>query len=524
VDSTVDQRIARAAGVVMFGFLIANLTGLVRQMMVLAAFGTSASLDAYFAAARLPTLLFSLLAGGALASAFVPTFTGLLAGNAREAAWRLASSVGNLITIALTAFAGLVFVLAPWLVTHIVAPGFDDAAQIALTVDLLRILLLSPIIFGISGMLMGVLNAHHHFLLPSLAPAMNNLGVIAGVVLLVPRLGIYGLAWGAVLGAVLHLAIQLPGLRHRRARYHPSLGLSDPSVRQVFRLMAPRLLSVGVVEINFLVNAIIASGLPTGSLTALTNAFTIMLMPQALIAQSTAIAALPTFSTQAARGALGELRLTLARTLRGVIFLALPATLGLMLLRTPIVGMLFERGAFTPESTELVAWALLWYAVGLPAHAVLEVVVRAFFALKDTLRPVLVSLVAMGLNVVLSLTLTLAFARVGWQPVGGLALANSLATTIEATLLVILIRRRLDGLAWRSIERGVLAAVGASAVMVVGLMAWIGMSQGSGYLLVGLGGVLLGGGLYYLTARLLRSPEAEQLPKMILPSRGSPRL
>jgi putative peptidoglycan lipid II flippase len=195
-----------------------------------------------------------------------------------------------------------------------------------------------------------------------------------------------------------------------------------------------------------------------------------------------------------------------------------------MLLRTPIVGMLFERGAFTTESTELVAWALLWYAVGLPAHAVLEVVVRAFFALKDTLRPVLVSLVAMGLNVVLSLTLTLAFARVGMQPVGGLALANSLATTIEATLLVILIRRRLDGLAWRSIERGVLAAVGASAVMVAGLMAWIGMTQGSGYLLVGLGGVLLGGGLYYLTARWLRSPEAEQLPKMILPSRGGPRL
>jgi putative peptidoglycan lipid II flippase len=347
---------------------------------------------------------------------------------------------------------------------------------------------------------------------------MNNLGVIAGVLVLVPRMGIYGLAWGYVLGAALHLVIQLPALRHRQARYHATLGLSDPSVRQVFRLMAPRLLSVGIVEINFLVNAIIASGLPTGSLTALTNAFIIMLMPQALIAQSTAIAALPTFSAQAASGALGELRLTLARTLRGVLFLVLPATLGLMLLRTPIVAMLFQRGAFTAESTSLVAWALLWYTVGLPAHAVLEVVVRAFFALKDTLRPVLVSLVAMGLNIILSLTLTGAFARLGWQPVGGLALANSLATTVEAMALVILIRRRLDGLAWRQIQRGVLAAVGASTVMTVGLIAWIAVSQDRSDLLVGLGGVLLGGGLYYLAARRLRAPEAEQLPRLIRPA------
>jgi len=520
VDGTVDQRIARAAGLVMFGFLVANLTGLLRQMMVLATFGTSASLDAYFAASRPPTLLFSLLAGGALASAFVPTFTGLLTHEQRDRAWRLASAVANLITLALVFFAAVVFAFGPWIVTHIVAPGFTDPDQIALTVQLLRILLLSPILFGLSGLLMGILNAHQHFLLPSLAPAMNNVGVIAGVIFLVPRMGIYGLAWGAVVGAALHLVVQLPGLRHRQARYHPTLGLDDPSVRQVFRLMAPRLLSVGIVEINFLVNAIIASGLPTGSLTALTNAFTIMLMPQALIAQSTAIAALPTFSAQAARGALGELRLTLARTLRGVLFLALPATLGLVLLRTPIVAMLFERGAFTRQSTALVSWALLWYAVGLPAHAVLEVVVRAFFALKDTLRPVLVSLVAMGLNIVFSLTLTGVFAWIGWQPVGGLALANSLATTIEATVLVILIRRRLDGLAWDQIQRGVLAAVGASAVMTVGLMAWLTLSRGRGDWLVGLGGVLLGGGLYYLTARWLRAPEAKQLPQMILPRRG----
>lgn len=522
METSIDTRIARAAGVVMIGFLIANLTGLTRQMLVLAAFGTGTALDAYFAAARLPTLLFSLLAGGALASAFVPTFTALLTADDRSAAWRLASAVGNLVALGLTTLAAIIYLAAPWLVRNVVAPGFDDPAQVALTVELLRVLLLSSIVFGVSGLLMGILNAHQHFVFPALAPAMRNLGEIAGVLFLVPALGVHGLAWGSVLGAALHLGIQLPGLRGRRAVYHPALDLGSRPVRQVFRLMAPRLLSVGIVEINFLVNAIIASGLPTGSLTALTNAFTVMLMPQALIAQSTAIAALPTFSAQAARGAMDELRQTLARTLRGVLFLALPATLGLMLLRTPIVAMLFERGEFTRESTTLVAWALLWYAVGLPGHALLEVVVRAFFALKDTLRPVLVSLGAMGLNIVLSLTLTSAFARWGWQPVGGLALANSLATALEAAALVFLIRRRLGGLAWYSIQRGAFAALGAASVLGLALVAWSAWGAGRGDWLVGLGGVLVGGAAYYLAARLLRAPEAEQLPHLLQP-RPRPR-
>lgn len=515
MDHAVDQRIARAAGVVMGGFLIANLTGLARQMLVLGAFGTSADLDAYFAAARLPTLLFNLLAGGALASAFVPAFTSLLTSDDRAGAWRLASSVANLVFLALTGLAAAGFALAPWLVPTVIAPGFTDPAQVELAVQLLRILLLSPIVFGVSGLLMGVLNAHQHFLLPSLAPAMSNVGVILGVVLFVPRLGVEGLAWGAVLGAGLHLGIQLPGLRRRRARYHLVLGLGQPRVRQVFRLMAPRLLSVGIVEINFLVNAIIASGLPTGSLTALTNAFTVMLMPQALIAQSTAIAALPTFSEQAARGALGELRRTLARALRGVLFLALPATLGLLLLRTPIVSLLFERGAFTSESTALVSWALLWYVVGLPGHALLEVVVRAFFSLQDTLRPTLVSLGAMALNVALSLALTRLFPMWGWIPVGGLALANSLATAMETTVLLVLLRRKLSGLEWTVIQRGVFAAVGSSALMTLALAGWLALGAGWAPMVVGLGGVGLGGLVYFGAARWLRAPEAERLPELL---------
>jgi putative peptidoglycan lipid II flippase len=225
VDRAIDQRIARAAGVVMFGFLIANLTGLARQMLVLATFGTSASLDAYFAATRLPTLLFSLLAGGALASAFVPMFTGMLGGD-RPGAWRMASAVANLVFLGLTGFAAVGFVLAPWLVPNVVAPGFDDPAQISLTVSLLRIQLLAPILFGVSGLVMGVLNAHQHFLLPSLAPAMSNLGVIAGVLFLVPLYGIYGLAWGYVWTG-LHLAIQ-PRAPPARALL-PTLGLRTPA-------------------------------------------------------------------------------------------------------------------------------------------------------------------------------------------------------------------------------------------------------------------------------------------------------
>jgi len=503
-------RIARAAIVVMAGMALSSLAGLATTILVSRAFGTSAELDAFYAANRLPEILFNLMAGGALASAFVPTFTGLLTRENQPGAWRLASAVGNTLFLLLSAAAALAWAAAPWLVGHLLAPGFRDPGQTAATVQLLRIMLLSPVIFGVSGLLMGILNAHQRFLLPALAPASYRLGWILGIVFLVPRWGIEGLAWGVVLGAVLHLLVQLPGLRGLTPHYRPLLGWREADVRHVGRLMLPRLLGVAVVQINFLVNTILASAMTEGSLTSLTLAFSLMIVPQAVIAQATGIAALPTFSAQVARGALSEMRSTLATTLRGVLFLAMPASLGIILLRRPLVALALQRGAFTAESTGMVAWALLWFGAGLVGHALLEVVVRAFYAMHDTRTPVIVGTVAMGLNVVLSLWLWGVFVHLGWMPHGALALANSLATALEAFTLLVLASRRLSGLDLAQRRRGILAGLGAGAVMASTLALWIPATRGLSPWASGLGGVALGAGVYALSAFALGAPEARQ--------------
>jgi putative peptidoglycan lipid II flippase len=492
----------------MVAFVLSNLVGLVRQILITRAFGADAELDAFYAAARLPEILFSLVAGGALGSAFIPTFTGLLENKKNAEAWRLASSIANLVTLVLIAVCALAWLFAPQLVDGLLVPEFS-AAQQALTVALLRIQLLTPIIFGVSGLLMGILNAHQSFLLPALAPSMYWLGMIFGVLFLAPNMGVFGLAWGAVIGAAMHLLVQLPGLIKLRPRYQLLLGLRSANVRNVARLMAPRLLGVAAVQLNFLINTIVSSGLPAGSLAAITVAFQVMTMPQVVIAQAIAIAALPTFSAQVAGGRLTEMRSSLASVLRGILLLSLPATVGLILLREPLVALLFQRGAFGAEDTQLVAWALLWYAAGLVGHSVVEIASRAFYALHDTRTPVIVGVGAMGLNVVLSLTLPALFIARGWQPHGGLALSNSFATFLEMLVLLYIMRRRLGGLE----ERQVLAGLGQAAIasLAMGVAIWIWVERMGSiplWLLAG-GAIALGLLVYAIAALLLRVPELQ---------------
>ncbi len=509
---TAQRQIARAAGTVMAAFVLSNLVGLVRQVLVARAFGTSPALDAFLAAQRLPDVLFNLVAGGALASAFIPTFTGLLTHDDRPGAWRLASGVLTTISLVLAAASAAAAILAPWLVSTVLARGYGLEQQ-ALAVHLLRIQLLAPTIFGLSGLIMGLLNAHQNFLLPALAPTMLWVGMIVGLVLWVPAYGIDGLAWGYVLGAALHLAVQLPGLaRLAGARYTPGLGLGDPVVRQVARLMGPRLLGVAAVQINLVVTLNLASFMLGGTVSAINYAWQIFTMPQVIIAQAIAIAALPAFSAMVARGDLGAMRASLAETLRGILFLALPATVGLFMLRTPIIAMLFERGVFTAESTALVAVALAGYTLGLASHSVVEIVSRAYYALHDTRTPVLIGTVAMGLNIGFSLLLAPLFTALGLPPHGGLALANTLATTLEMAALLGPMRRRLSGLDLGRMAPDLARTAVATALLGLSLALWLGLGAplGAGPYgawIMGVGGVLIGGSVYAAAAVALRAPE-----------------
>lgn len=503
-------QIARAAGTVAAAFVLSNLIGLLRQVLISRAFGADAALDVFYASAGLPDLVFALVAGGALASAFIPTFAGLLENKKQAEAWQLASAISNLVVLILIVACGLAWLFAPQLTRYILVPDYSTAQQ-ALTTELLRVQLITPILFGFSGLLMGVLNSHQSFLLPALAPSMNWLGHIFGILFLAPTLGVHGLAWGAVIGAGLHLLVQLPGLIRLRPSYHFTLGLKIPDVREVARLMAPRLLGQAAVQINFLVNIIISSGLPAGSLAGLKYGFMVMTMPQVVIAQAVAIAALPTFSAQYAGGRIGELRSSLADTLRGILLLSLPATVGLILLRQPVVAMLFQRGEFGQADTLLVSWALLWYAAGLVGHSVVEIASRAFYAVHDTRTPVAVGVGAMGLNAALSLWLPGVFMARGWFPLGGLALANSAATFLEMLVLLYLMRRRLKGLEERGLLVGLAQAGAAAALMGLGLWWWLGATAGQSVWLIGVGGIALGGLIYGAAVWALRVPEVHEV-------------
>lgn len=512
---TADKRqIAQAASIVMVAFALSRVLGLVRQMAIAGQFGTGAGMDAYQAAFRLPDIIFQLVAGGALASAFIPTFTGYLTRGDRAGAWRLASTIVNLLLVILTLTAALSALITPWLVDWIIAPGFD-AETAALTARLMRVMLISSVIFGISGVIMGALNAHQHFLLPAVAPMFYNLAIIGGALFLASPMGVMGLAVGVVAGSVLHLLIQVPGLMRLGAHYTPGLTVRDPGVREVVRLMGPRVLGLAVVHLNFLVNTNMASRLGEGAVSALNFAWLLMLLPQGVFAQAVATAAFPTFAEQMARGERAAMRSALAATLRVIFALSLPAAVGLAVLRGPLVALLFERGAFGGTSTDLVAWALLFYALGLVAHAGLEIVARAFYAMHDTKTPLLVGGGAMLLNVGLSLTLPSLFESVGWFAHGGLALANSLATTLELAALLWLIRGRLGGLEGRRTFPMLLRSTVAATLMGLVLGALLWALPGVSALLLGPLAIVLGVGVYLVAAWALGVGEARAVTVQI---------
>ena len=514
-ESIANKQIARAAGTVMIAILFGQIAGLVRGILVARTFGASPELDAFIAANRVSETLFSLVAGGALGSAFIPMFTGLLARDDRVSAWRLASSIANAVTLTLSLLAALMAFFAPQVVHY--ALGLSNDPEIfALTISLLRIQLISAILFGLGGLIVGILNAHQIFLIPALTPAMYQIGIIFGAVFLAPTMGIYGLAWGVVIGALLYLLVLLPTLFKQKGSYTLTLDFDNSNTRRVFLLMGPRLLGVAVVQLNFWVNLRLASQMIEGSIVGLQYGFSLMLMVQAVIAQSVAIAVMPTFSAQHALGQNDEMRSSLASTLRGVIFLALPASAGLMLLREPLITMLYQRGKFDAQDTQLVAWALLWYAAGIVGHSVMEILTRAFYAQHDTKTPVIIGVVAMGLNVVFSIVFAKIFTSIGWMPLGGLALANSLATALEAIVLFIVMRKRLNGIEGKHILSGLaLSALGVLSMSLV-IFGWLYFEKNLSAWILAPVGVILGAGVYFTMLWILRVPELQYMVSGVL--------
>jgi putative peptidoglycan lipid II flippase len=520
-ESIANKQIVRATGTVMIALFLGQITGLARGIIVARTFGASPELDAFFAANRVCETLFLLVAGGALGSAFIPTFTGLLARDEKAPAWRLAAALANTVTLTLSLLALLVAFFAPQVVRYLLAPGLSTNPELyALTISLLRIQLISTVFFGLGGLFVGVLNAHQIFLVPALTPALYQLGIIFGALVLAPSMGIYGLAWGVVIGAALYLLVQIPSVlklvNWSLITDRLSLGLRDSNVRQVLILMVPRMLGVAIVQLNFWVNTWLASQMVSGSVTGLYYGFSLMLMSQAVIAQSAAIAAMPTFSAQFALGKTDEMRSSLAATLRSVTLLALPASAGLILLRKPLISLLYQHGEFDERAVQIVSWALLWYAAGLVGHSIMEILARAFYAQNDTKTPVIIGAIAMGLNIVFSVLFIKLFEYIGWMPHGGLALANSLATAIEAVTLFIVMRKRLHGIEGKFILRGVIPSLAATLAMSICIFGWLYIGEDlSPWILIPVG-VMVGIGVYLAGLWVLRVPELQYITSGVL--------
>lgn len=514
------RQIARATGVVMLAFVASRLLGLVRNAAIGATFGAGPELDAFLAAQRLPETLFVLVAGGALGSSFIPVFSRFLNRGERTRAWDLASATINLLVVVSLLATVISYLLAPQVAASILVPGAPPDAQ-TLTADLMRAMLLTVVIFAVSGLLMGILNAHQHFLAPALAPSLYNLGIIGGALFLATPIGVYGLAWGTVIGAALHFAVQLPALRRVAPRYRPVLSLRTPGVIEVLRLMGPRVIGLAIVQINFWVNTALASAMGEAAITALTLSFQVMLMPQAIIAQSIATAVFPTLSAHAATGRAAEFRAALGGALRSVLYLSIPSTVGLVALNAPIIAVIYERGQWSAGDTAATAWVLVFWGAGLVGHCLVEVLARAFYALADTRTPVLVGGAAMALNVAFSL----AFIRVVGDPAdvtrtpaAGLALANSLATALEATGLWLLLRRRLGDFAAEERRVARSAARVAVAALAMGALLYAAMRALAGWpdAVLLAAAMAAGGALFWGITYALGAEEARAVPGLVL--------
>lgn len=458
--------IIHAATIIGAAFIVSRLLGIVRDAVINYFYGiTSMEANAYFISGRFPETIFLIIAGGALGSAFIPVFSGYFVRNDAAGGWRLFSAIINLVTIFTTIVAGLFALFAPQIITFFYPDLIsNDPALLETSVELMRVMLISPIIFGISGIIMSALNARQHFLLPAIAPIVYNLGIIAGAIIFAPN--VMGLAIGTVAGSLGHLLIQIPGLRMKQARYSAVLTVRDPGVRQVLILMAPRVLGLSFGQLNHLLIQFLAQSMLIGSIPALGFAWRIMIMPQAVIGQALAIAAFPTFSTLAARSAMAEMRRIVADTLRLIFYLSLPAALILMILRVPLITVLFQRGQFDAEATDTVAWALLFYALSLVGLAAIEIISRAFYALEDTLIPVLVGMAQLVAMWLIGAWLgNRIFPSLGWLGLGGLAMGYTISTLLELILLLWLLGRKMNGIDGTRIYSGAWRMIVASLIM-----------------------------------------------------------
>jgi putative peptidoglycan lipid II flippase len=466
-----NHSVVEAAGMIGVATFSSRILGLIRDMVLARLFGATPAADAFFVAYRIPNLLRELFAEGSMSSAFIPVFTEYQTLKSKRDAWELASAV---FTTLLTIVTGITIVgiVAASGIVWLLAPGFhEDPVKLGMTTLLTRIMFPYLIFISLAALAMGILNSLRAFAAPAFSPVFFNMFIIGCAYFLSPTLPepIVGVAIGVVAGGAAQFAMQLPGLKLRGLLFGFRCEPGHPGVRRIGWLMVPSLLGLSVTQINITVSTVLASFFAGGP-TYLFYGMRLIQFPLGIFGVALATAILPTLSSQAARHALDELQTTLGFGLRMILFIILPAMLGLILLREPIVHLFFEHGSFTHDDTVATATAVLCYAVGLWAFAGVRIIVSAFYSLQDTKTPAITAAVAVGANIVLSLLL---MRNLG---AAGLALATALAAMLNGAILVAVLNRRLGGVDWLSISRSCVRAIAACVPLAVACW-WVAGAQ-----------------------------------------------
>jgi len=466
------RALARAGLIVSAAFLVSRILGWVRVVVIVNSALPGTDLDSFYSAFRLPDFVFQLVAAGALSSAVIPVISGLIATDQTARAWRVVSTIANLMLAALLVLGLVVFVTAPVLIPWI-TPGFE--AQWSQIVDLTRIMILGPIFLALGSLVTSVLNARGRFAASAIAPIVYNLAIIGAAWFLVPLWGVTALAIGVIAGSIGHLVVQLAPLRALGFRYERRVDLEDAQARQALKLLAPRALGLGVTQVTFLVATSLASAMGTGAVTSFNVAFTLLQIPIGLIGVPLGVVVLPSLSREATIGRLEEFAALVSRSIRLVVFVMIPLTGISIVLRRDVVRLLFGYGRFDDAAITLTATTFAAFLVGLTAHSLIAVLARAFYARQDTRTPVAAAILAVVVNT------TLAFVFAGPLGLPGLGLAIAIAAWLETIVLFVLLDRSLPELSVRPIlslgVRAVVVGIGgslAAAGVEAGLMLALG--------------------------------------------------
>lgn len=507
----------RAAGVVGFWTMLSRVLGFVRDMVTALFLGAGPGADAFFVAFRIPNLLRRLFGEGAFSAAFIPTYVETLQKHGRGEAQRLASVASTSAALILAVVTLLGIILSPAIV-RVIAPGFlEQASKFELTVTLNRIMF--PYIFFISlvALAMGILNSIGHFAAPAAAPIVLNICMIVSIPVAWVLFGVepyYGLAWGVLIAGILQLVLQIPFMERAGVHVRPLFQFNDPALKRIGRLFVPAAFGGAVYQVNVVVGTILASLLPTGAVSWLYYADRLVELPLGVFAIALGTAVLPSMSRQAGMQDMDGLKKSVSFSLRLIAFFTVPASVGLILLREPILACLFQRGLFTYADTQETAYALLCYSLGLWAFSCLKVVTQAFFSLKDTTTPLWVAIGAVAVNLGAGLLL------MGPMAQGGLALATSLAAAFNVLLLFAILVRRLGGFPTRNFVNSLMRIGLASLIM--GILLYYVRDSGNWHLGLNVhNGLILcacvGGGLaiFSVAAYLFRCQELRSMINLV---------